>query len=529
MLKQIKTLTGLQLKNLYGLNVFRYTKDKGVKKKTILLGCAWIYIIAMVLLYIGGTAYGYITIGAGDILPAYLIMLASMVILAFAMFKAGDIIFQRNAYDILASLPISQFALVVSRFIRMYVENLLLTLLVMLPGMVVYAVMVKPSVVFYLVGAVVILFVPLLPITVATFLGAIITAIASRMKHKSLVTAALSILFVLGIMAGTSKLASIEEEKFTMEMLQNLSEIAQTAIEAAFPPAVWMGNAMLGKGFGACALYMFGALAIFGLTMILVSSNYYSISERLYSITAKHDYKMQTLQKTPILKALFKREVKRYFASSAYVTNTIIGPIMAVAFSAGMLGFGIEEMQRVLEISIDFSGYVPFMLAGIFCVMGTTCTSISLEGKEWWIVKSLPIRTKDLLDAKLLLNLLLDAPAYLVSEILLIIALKPDMVELFWLIMIPAVSILFSCVFGLFANLKLPVFNWENEVTIVKQSASAGIGGIGGFLVIIASVVPVIFTPEEYVNLTKGLICVLLAGVTFVLYHKNNRVNLMDL
>ena len=529
MLEQMKTLTALQLKNIYGLNVFRYTKDKSAKKKTILLGCVWLYLIALVSVYLGGTAYGYILIGMSDMLPAYLILLASMIILAFTIVKAGNIIFQKNAYDILASLPVSQFAIVVSRFIRMYVENLLLALLMMLPGMVVYAVMLKPSMVFYIVGVAVILFVPLLPLTVATFLGAIVTAITSRMKHKSLVATALSILLVIGVMAGTAKLATIEEEEFTLELLKNLSEVVQSIIEKMFPPAIWMGNAILGKSFGACILYMLGAFGIFGLTMVFISSNYDSISERLYSVTASHDYKMQAMQKTPILKALFKREVKRYFASSAYVTNTIVGPIMAVGFAAGMFGVGMEEMQQMLEIPIDCSEFVPFILAGIFGVMGTTCTSISLEGKEWWIVKSLPIRTKDLLDAKLLFNIVLDAPFYLVSEILLILALKPDVIELFWLVLIPAICILFSCVFGLFVNLKLPVFNWENEVTIVKQSASAGLGGIGGFLVIIVCAVPVILVPASYKNLAKGLICILLAGITLVLYRKNNRTNLMDL
>ena len=35
MIKQIKSLTKLQLKNLYGLNVFRFTKDKKEKARKI--------------------------------------------------------------------------------------------------------------------------------------------------------------------------------------------------------------------------------------------------------------------------------------------------------------------------------------------------------------------------------------------------------------------------------------------------------------------------------------------------------------
>ena len=528
MIKQIKTLTGLQLKNIYSLNVIRYTKDKGAKQKGLLLGVVWLMLIAMIAFYVGATAYGYVLIGMAEILPAYLIMLSSIIILAFAIFKAGSVIFQRNVYDILCSLPVSQAAIVVSRFIRMYVENLMLTLLIMIPGLAVYSVLVKPAASFYLAGVVVILFVPLLPITLATFLGALVTAIASRMKHKSLVSAGLSVLMVVGIMGLTPQMSTMEEE-VTMEMLQNLSEMVQGVIEQIFPPAVWMGNAMLGKEWLACVLYLAGALVLFVLTMMIISANYQKISQRLYSTVAKHDYEMQSMTKNSVLSALVKREAKRYFASSVYVTNTIVGPILGVVFAGALAGVGMEEMQQMMGLPMDVSGAVPFVLAGIFCMMGTSCTSISMEGKEWWIVKSLPISAKDIITSKILFNLLLDAPFYLVAEVLLVIGLKPSFMELMWLILVPIVGIVFSCVWGIFINLKMPKLNWDNEVDVVKQSASAAVGGLCAFLVVIVCAVPMFLVPVAYVNMVKGIVCVVLAGLTVMLYQKSIRTNLLAL
>ena len=52
--------------------------------------------------------------------------------------------------------------------------------------------------------------------------------------------------------------------------------------------------------------------------------------------------------------------------------------------------------------------------------------------------------------------------------------------ELLRLAKIPAVMILFSCVFGITVNLHFPVLEWEKEVRIVKQNASAMLGGMGG-------------------------------------------------
>ena len=528
MMKQIKTLTKLQLQNLYGLNVFRYTKDKKKKKTTIGLGVVWVLLIVMIATYIGGATFGYVYLGMAEIVPAYLIMLASLIILMFAIFKAGSVIFQENAYDILCSLPVSQTAIVVSRFLRMYVENLLLTLLVMVPGIVVYGVMVKPALSFYLIGAVVTVFVPLIPITIATFFGALVTAISSRMKHKSLVSAALSVGLVIAIMASTGTMSTMEEE-FSIEMLQNMSEIVTQAIGDIYPPAIWLGNAMVKGDILTGLLCVLGGLVAFMVTIALISVKFHEICRGLYGTHAKHNYKMEQLKKNSVLGTLYKREVKRYFASSIYVQNTIVGPVMAIIFAVAVLGVGLDTIQQTMEIPIDIAGAVPVLLAGIFAVMTTTCTSISMEGKEWWIVKSLPIRTKDLLDSKLLFGLSLYLPFWLVSEILLIIALRPSFMELVWLVLLSLILILFSQVLGLTANLKMPVFDWENEVSVVKQSASAALGGLGGFVVVLVCMVPVLLVPAEYSNLLKGTLCIIFAVVTWILYNKNNKVNLQEL
>lgn len=528
MIRQIKCLTKLQLKNLYGLNVFQHTKDKKEKQKMIGLGAAMLFVVLMMAAYIGMAAFGYVIIGMAEVLPAYLIMLSSFVILFFTVFKAGSVIFQQNGYDILCSLPVSQVAIVVSRFARMYVENLLLTVIVMLPGIVVYGVMVKPVLSFYLIGCVVTIFIPLIPITIATFLGALVTAIASRMKHRSLVSAALMILLVVGIMLGTSSLSTMEEQ-FSVDMLQNLSKVVLAVIEKIYPPAIWFGTAMVSGDFFQCLAAVAGGVVAFIVTIALVSAKFHAICRSLYSTTAKHNYRMEHLKKTSVLGALYKRELKRYFSSSVYVTNTIIGPVLAVIYSAAVFGIGLNKVQKALGLPIDVKGAVPFLLAVIFSVMTTTCTSVSMEGKEWWIVKSLPVRTKELLDSKLLWGLSLAAPFYVVSEILLILALKPNFIELMWLIIVPAICILFSNVFGITINLKMPVFNWENEVTVVKQSASAMVGGLGGCLIVLICMFLVMFVPAIDTNVIKLVICLILAVVTACLYRKNNTVNLQEL
>lgn len=173
--------------------------------------------------------------------------------------------------------------------------------------------------------------------------------------------------------------------------------------------------------------------------------------------------------------------------------------------------------------SFDIQELIPFVLAITFGIMPTTAVSISMEGKNWWLIKSLPISFRMVLDAKILMNLLLAVPFYLVAEILAVMALQPSASELFWLLLVPLVVLLFSSVFGMTVNLCFPVLDWENEISVVKQSAASLLGGLGGFVLAIVCVAAVALTPAAYTNWVKAALCGLLLLLTGWLYRKNYR------
>ena len=89
--------------------------------------------------------------------------------------------------------------------------------------------------------------------------------------------------------------------------------------------------------------------------------------------------------------------------------------------------------------------------------------------------------------------------------------------------------ILFSCVYGITVNLHFPVLEWESEVRIVKQSASAMLGGMGGFILTLLCALAVGSAPSEYAVYWKAGICAAVLAVTAVLYRRNNRFDLTSL
>lgn len=522
MLTQIRILTKLELCNLYGLNVFRFSRDKKSRQKTLGLMALWLILLVMLICYVGGLSYGLIYLGLEAAVPAYLITLSGVLIFFFGMLKAGSIIFRREGYDMLCALPLRTGAIAVSRLLKMYVEDLLMTLAVLLPGIGVYIWNVGPGADFYLTVFLGIWIVPLLPMAASILLGTLIAGISCRMRHKSLISAGLSILAVLGILYGSSRLSAMQGSMDT-EMLKDLSVSIMALLEKVYPPAVWLGMAMIRGDISGTVACVGLSLAAFGAVAAAAALSFHKISRSLYSNSARHDYRMGRLKAESLLRSLCKRELRRYFSSSIYVTNTIIGPIMGCVLSAALFLLGTDFIKGVLPLLIDVEGIVPFVIAGVFCMMTATATSISMEGKNWWILKSLPLTAKNILDGKILMNLLLLLPFYLLSELFLIFALKPGAGELLWLLLIPAVLILFSCVYGIAVNLRFPLLEWESEVRVVKQSASSVLGGMGGFILSILCAVITGAVPGEYTAYLKAGICAVILVLTAVLYRSNNR------
>ncbi len=518
-------LLSLELRSLYGINKFLHIQDPKEKNRCRLLLGVWVLLAAMVLFYVGALVYGLCSLGLADTVPAYLTALSSLLILVFGFFTAGNRIFGQHGYAILASMPISARSLVCSRFLSLYIQDLALALAVMLPGMVVYGFCRMPQPGFYLTALLSTLLIPAIPLVISVLLGTLVLAISTRMKHKSLVQSLLMVLFVLLVLLGSFRFGNAAGN-FTPEALAQLAQTAAKLLGQIYPPAIWLGSALTQANMEGFFLFALVSLATMALAIYGTAHGFHAISRRLQTITARHSYQIGTLESRGLLKALYIREAKRYFSSSIYVTNTIIGPIMGAVMAVALCIGGIDSLVNALPLPLDIRRLLPYAFSAVFCMMTTSCTSISMEGKHFWVIKSMPIPGKTLLDRKLLLNLSLMLPFYLLSLIAMAIALKPDLPQLLWLILIPGSLMLFSTVFGITVNLKFHSFDWEKEETVVKQSLPAALGGFSGFFLSALLGIAACITPERFSNAVNTLLCLLTLALTALLYRKNSRIRL---
>lgn len=528
MLRQIQKLTALQLCNLFGINEVRYTKDKKKKQNFILLSFVWFLLIGMLVFYVALLSIGLCTLGMSDIIPIYLYMITSLIILFFSFFKAGNIIFQMKNFDMLVSLPISQTTIVTSRFFSMYATNLLLSVLVMVPGTIVYGINEQPGLSFYIIIMLGTLILPLLPMTLSTAVGALITGIGSRMKHKNLAVAALTLIFSFAVIVASMIFGS-NTEHLTPEMLQNFVNVITEQIQNIYPPAVWFGTAALNGNFLTFFMLLAVSIIIFVFMAAFVQKHFMGICHALNTTSTKNNYKMESLTTNSVLSALCKREIKRYFASSTYVSNTIMGYILMLILPIALLFTGTEQ----LELTIGYPGLIskalPILLGLVAGMMPITSCAISMEGKNWWLMQTLPMETKTIMDSKILTNLIIAGPFYVGTIILSFIALKPSGMSILWLILIPASYILFSSVAGLAINMKFPVMIWENEAQVVKQSASTLVTMLVDFLVGLPPVILLLAVNSISKDVIMGGTAIILLSLTAIIYRSNNKKPILQI
>ena len=131
-------------------------------------------------------------------------------------------------------------------------------------------------------------------------------------------------------------------------------------VNRIYPLAGMYTAGIVGGNIAAIAGFPAISLGVFLLFSALVQWKYVSISSALHSHAAKKNYRMQAQKKSSLLKALYIKEIKRYFASNIYVLNTLIGYILMVAIAVMLAFTGIDKLEGYLTMSGGESLTLPF-------------------------------------------------------------------------------------------------------------------------------------------------------------------------
>lgn len=427
------------------------------------------------------------------------ISVASFFSLITTVLKVNGYLFGAKDFDFLMSMPIKNKTIISSKLFGLYLLNLFFFSIIYVPAVILYFYFGSFDLISLIISIFIFIIAPLFPIALSGFIGYIGGFFIYKFKYKQLLTIVGSLIFIVVIMAftftmpetGNAEIASFFEERF--KNIYYLSVFAVAAIQKDF-----------------IALLIFSGVSIIPsiIFILLVAKNFIAANDRTKRVYRNKNYVYVSKTPSSIRISLIKKEFKRYFTIPIYFFNTIVGPIMSTI----MIVVFLTSSQEVLNgVTLDNSLFYLILIAISILTYGmisTTASSISLEGKQFWIMKSLPIPTEEVFFSKMAVNIGICLPFIFINPILATFFLGFNLVGFVFLILIPSLLIIFISALGLLVNLIFPRFDWDTPTKVVKQSASVLVAMICGF------VVTAIFIVVGYLLLDNGLdlIYVYLAG-----------------
>ena len=518
-MKDIKILIKVQLLTFFGINKAIKTKDEERKKRLLFMGIGLVFgsilLLMISFLFSSGLAYTFRKVDKMDLLPAITMSIASIIALFTTIYKANGILYAFNDYDFVMSMPIKIKKIIYSRMILLYFMNISFTLITVIPSAIVYGVVQKPTFEFYLVFLVTLFAIPLVPIVLACIIGAIVTRISIAFKYYNIINIVLTIVFALGMIFISSYVSS-----FSI----NIADVGESITEAVYntyPLTEIYINAVCNLDLGALFIYLGISIGAFILFANIISFNYKEFNTALTTNLVSGNYKVKSLKKSSPFIALYKKEIRRFFSSSQYVVNTGIGGVLLVVFSILLGSYGINELEQLLDvygITISIREILPLLGSILVAMTCTTACSISLEGKNLWILKSSYLKINRIFLSKIAVNLTILIPAIIISSTILVLSLDVSNKLLIMLFITPLVYSLFTSILGMVVNLKFPSLEWTNEATVIKKSISTTISMVSGFLSAAIPIVFVVMASSNLKMLVLSMWVVIILMITLGLY-----------
>ena len=478
-------------------NQYRHTRDRKKKGRIIgnFIGYSVLYL--MLMAYCVSSCIGYGKIGIAEVIPILCAITISLMSFLLTLFKTNGYLYNFKEYDMLMSLPFKPATVAGCKFLYMYVKSLLWNLSISLAMLIGYALYAKPAVSAIPAWIVLSFFLPLIPMLAAAFLGFLIAKISAGFKKKSIIQTVLSFLVVLFVFALRFIVEAVGRSGRIELVLTETSAYIKD-IAALYPPAAWFSRAAAEGDLLYMLLLAGVSIALFEIVFLLVGRNYSSINSKLKSHAAAGKFSMTAQKSRSIYNAIAYKEFRRMTGSSVYMTNVGMGELMALILGIVILFVDVDQLLGKMFNGVSLTKEmlypaIPLVVHFIVGMVATTVVSPSLEGKNFWIVRSLPISGKQLYQGKMLFNMYLMVPFSLFATICICISAAAPLLTGILCVTLSfclcALSTAWGCVCGI-RHMKL---EWENEIEVIKQGAAVMIYLFPNMLVSIGLIVLSVF------------------------------------
>lgn len=498
-------------------NTYKYSKDRKKRRRAIANMVGTIILYAMLIVFSIAMCIGYGEYGMISSVPVLCALTVSAIAFLFTLFKTNGYLFNFKEYDMLMSLPFEARTVAGCKFLYMYIQSLPWYISISLAMMIGYGIYAHPFIVIYLLWIVLSLFLPVIPMLAAAFFGFLIARISAGFKKTNLIQTVLTMLFVLFCFFVRFMVEDLVESDQIQATLETASVMTDKAA-GIYLPAGWFANAVTNMRISDSLLLIGLSILLFSAVFYIVGRSYRSINSALKSHAAARSYRMSAQKQHSAVRAIAFKEFKRLTGSTTYMVNGGIGVILASIIGLLTLIIGPEKILSALTHGAPIDSAmlrpaIPFIVYFFIGMMATTACSPSLEGKNYWILQSLPIRKKTIYQGKMLFNMILTVPFMAFSTLCMCIASRTPVLETILYLLLGLALCSFSTAWGCVCGVRHMRLDWENEVEVIKQGAAVTIYLLPNMFAVMALTVLAVFLGFIMNRCLLALLFTLVAGL----------------
>lgn len=398
-----------------------------------------------------------------------------------SVFNTYSSLYLARDNESLLAMPIPPIYIIASRLVSVYAMGLLYEAIVMLPAVAVWIIFGSPSALSIVFSLLLIPLLGFLILALTCVLGFLVAIIASRLKNKSMITVIISLVLLGGYYYLCSQMSSIMDS-----IIENSATVA-AAMRSYAAPLYLFGRAAVGE---AVPMLLFTLIALGSAALICAI-----IALSFRRIAVKGDDRKKAVYKAGKAKAgssfsaLCRKEFSRFLSSPTYMLNCGLGLVFMLIADVFLI-VKHSDITELLALFADdepsFGKLLPVAAAAALCLIGSmndiSAPSISLEGKNLWLLQSLPVEPRAVLRAKQSVHVLLSAPMIVICGVIASLVLGFDFLTAVLVCLCSLMFMLLGCAAGLAVNLKKPNLTWVNETVPIKQSGSIMLVLFGGWL-----------------------------------------------
>ena len=504
-----------------GYNIFRHSRDQKKRRRIILNAVGMSILYIMLMGYSITISIGFGTYGIIDAAPVMCALTVSALAFFFTVFKTNGYLFNFREYDMLLSLPLKTGTVAGCKFLYMYGKSLPWYMGISLAMMIGYGYFTHPSPILYPVWIILTLFLPVIPMLAASFVGFLIARISAGFQKTNAVQTVLTFIFVIFCFS----LRFLIEDLFRNDQVQATLEKTYEmtgSVSRVYLPAGWFSGAIT-KGSIPEGLLLIGVSALlFAALFCLVGRSYRNINSALKSHAAARNFKMAPQKQRSVVRAIAFKEYKRMTGSTAYMVNCAMGEILALLLGLVTLVIGFDRIIQTVTQGAPIDPAVirpaiPLIVYFFVGMVATTACSPSLEGKNYWILQSLPIEKKTVYQGKMLFNMALTVPPMLFSILCLCISARVPVLETVLYLLLGIILCAFSTAWGCVCGIRHMRLDWENEIEVIKQGAAVVIYMLPNMFAVMGLTVLVVFLGMRMDHRLLTLLLILAAGILALL------------